>query len=167
MSILEAFLSVSLLHSELQIDKSFLRMILFIVSHSLCSSRYKSFFDDLWLWVISLIKNQALEYKASSYSDLMMKLSQDRIQPYLVEIFETFLRPRNEEYLLRLEEVVTLGKKEVVEFIGSDLRALISEKGMVFAVVKCKEYAFNELGVIFSDKIRHTRERLDCQKQKN
>lgn len=38
---------------------------------------------------------------------------------------------------------------------------------MVFAVLKCKEYAFQELGLLFSDKIRHTRERLDCQEHKN
>jgi hypothetical protein len=100
LNILKVFFSVSLLKSELRIDKSFVRMVLFSASQMLCSSPHEAAFVELWVWVMELVKEQGLRFKAGSYADLIGRLSLHKLQPFLVEIFEIFLRPNSEEYLL-------------------------------------------------------------------
>jgi hypothetical protein len=136
--LLKIFLGVSLLKSELSIDKSFVRMVIFITSHTLSFSTFKEEFADLWLWILEITRIQALQYKADSYQDLMAKLAADKTQPYLTELFETFLRANNEEYLLTFSQLLSYGPPELSHFVHSQISQIMGLKSMGYAIQQCK-----------------------------
>lgn len=76
------------------------------------------------------------------------------MQPYLVELFETFLRSNNVEYLLSFPQLLN---DEYSHFIDTQLTSIMTLPSMNYAITQCKEYTFNELSLIFSSKIRNTR----------